>query len=388
MAFWSYAPLVEFFRRDLTLSAVQLALIPIVLEGAGLSLAPLAGWWVDRANPTVVARVILSSAVLGMLIAGGSGLFAGVLLGFSFLGMSFVAVGPMTNRMLASSAPLHRLGTAYSIKQSSVTIGMLLGAILLPPIAVHTNWRVALIFAAVLTAGAGILIVWRLRDSKPPVIVRQNRAKAFRDFRMSLVASFRSPAMRSLFAIGFVFQGITYSYMTFIVPFAIDSDGLQLSQAVILLGAIQSAAIATRPALGWLSDVWVAKDRTKYLILLAVAVGLLMISSSLALPVLLHITLLVCGGAVALAWIGIYFARLAELSAGSGLGFATGVSLIPIKLGGMIIPFAMGVIIDRYSYRHAFFGAGVALVACSGYWWWHLIRGVDSTLPSRGEKVR
>lgn len=368
-AFWSYAPMVDFIRRDLGLSAAQLALIPVILEGAGLTLAPLAGWWVDRARPKFVAQVLLLSSVAGLVIAGSPGKFVTVLVGLFFLGMSFVAVGSMTNRMLASNARPNRLGTAYSVKQSSVTVGMLIGVIVLPPIASHAGWRTAFLFAAAATAVLGGLSVWRLIDAPRSAKVQTAGSGAVRDFGSQFASALRSPGMRLLFAIGFVFQGVIYTFMTFFVPFVVDADRLSTGVAIALLGAIQLVAIVTRPVLGWLSDIWPATDRTYYLVALAGFTGFVMMSSWGKLRSSVHVGLLVAGGAAAFAWIGIYFARLAELSAGTGLGLATGVVLVPIKLGGMTIPLAMGVLIDRFSYRVAFLVAGAALIACSGLWW-------------------
>ncbi|MGW3810273.1 MFS transporter [Micromonospora sp. NPDC005113] len=373
-AFWSYAPLVDFMRRDLQLGAAELALIPVLLESAGLAFAPLAGWWVGRATPKVVARTLVLSAVLGLAVAGSTGRFGTVLLGLCFLGVSFVAVGPMTNQMLVTSAAPHRLGTAYSLKQSAVTIGMLVSTVMLPLVADRAGWRAALLAAAALTAVLGGLSVWGLAGAPERARTRLADSGPVRDFGRNVALVLRSPAMRLMFAIGFVFQGVIFTFMTFFVPLVVDLDGLSVAAAIALLSALQVATIVTRPALGWLSDVRPASDRAYYLVALAAFVGLVMMVSGMELSPPVHVGLLVVGGAAAFAWIGIYFARLAEIRQGAGLGFATGVALVAIKLGGITIPVAMGLLIDKFSYRVAFFVGGAALISCSGLGWRALAR--------------
>lgn len=372
LAFWSYAPVVEFLRRDLALTAVQLALIPLVLDGAGLSLASVAGWWTEQARAITTAKILVCGSVLGLLIVGLGQSFITVLLGLALVGTIFVAVGPLTNRLLAAAASPHRFGTAFSIKQTSVTLGVMIGTFLLPLIAIAAGWRTAFLTAAGITAFGGAIAAWKLSDGR----LEANKPRAHDHqpitFRQGMSAAVRSPRMRLLFGIGFVFQGTTFVYMTFAAPFVVNRHAVGAAQAGALVAMIQAAALPVRPLFGWLSDVLPAHDRLSYLVGLTTTVGLMTISASLARPLWLHVALLVAGGALAFAWIGVYFTRLAELWPGDGLAFSTGIALVPIKLGGMLVPLAVGMTIDHFSHRVAFLIAGAGVLACALWWGWRL----------------
>jgi predicted MFS family arabinose efflux permease len=370
LAFWSYAPLVEFLRRDLALGALQLALLPLVLDGAGLALAPLGGWWVDRANPATIARVLLAGAVAGLVLAGALPTYPTVLLGLALVGMTFVAVGPLTNRLLQTRVRRGSLGLAFSVKQSAVTVGMAMGALSLPAVAGAAGWQAGFLTAAAVTGAAGAVVLWKLRRLSPASSHRAQSERPPVAFVAGLAEAVRSPAMRQLFAVGFAFQGLTFIYMTFTIPFLVDSHGLSLAQAGLVLVVIQLIALASRPTIGWLSDRFPTVDRTRHLIALAAVIGVLMLAAALPAPTWAHVLVLVLGGALALTWVGLYFARLAELWPNGGLGLATGIALVPIKLGGMLVPLLAGLAIDRFSYRAAFAGGG-AVLALAAFIWAH-----------------
>jgi predicted MFS family arabinose efflux permease len=368
LAFWSYAPLVEFLRRDLALGALQLALLPLVLDGAGLALAPLGGWWVDRANPATIAQVLLAGAVAGLVLAGALPTYPTVLLGLGLVGMTFVAVGPLTNRLLQTRVRRGSLGLAFSVKQSAVTVGMAMGALSLPAVAGAAGWQAGFLTAAAVTGAAGAVVLWNLRRLSPGSSHQAQSERPPVAFVAGLAEAVRSPAMRQLFAVGFAFQGLTFIYMTFTIPFLVDSHGLSLAQAGLVLVVIQLIALASRPTIGWLSDRFPTVDRTRHLIALAAVIGVLMLAAALPAPTWAHVMVLVLGGALALTWVGLYFARLAELWPNGGLGLATGIALVPIKLGGMLVPLLAGLAIDRFSYRAAFAGAGAVLALAAIIW--------------------
>lgn len=363
LAFWSYSPLVDFVRRDLMLTAAQIGLIPLVLDASGLIGAPIGGWITDRRSSRDSFLVLVGLASLGLALMGIASVFLALLVGVGLVGLQFATVGPLTNRMLSVTAAPSRFGFVYSVKQSSVALAMATVLFIGPALASWIGWKAALLILSglVLTAG-GLLGIFAIGPSFARPVIRPPTDSRTADVIATVRTAWRSRPMRILFAVGFVFQGMQYAYMTFAIPLLVDEHRMAPAAAAMALGGTQAAAVVSRPLMGWISDRFRSRGRTAVLAFIAIFVGILLGSFGSASTPLSAIVLLAVGGAVGFSWVGVYFAQLAELSPPGQMGFTTGLALVPIKTGGIVIPVAIGMTIDTYSYRTAFVLFGLVVM--------------------------
>src|SRR5204863_2027410 len=136
--------------------------LPAVYLGGVLMSLP-AGWLTDRLG--VRATLGLGQLVIGlgvMLAALGSNL-AACLAALVFAGFGFSVLNPSTGKAVLEWFPARRRGMAMGIKQTGLTLGGLVGALALPPLALVAGWRAALAAggALALVSAALTLIVYR-----------------------------------------------------------------------------------------------------------------------------------------------------------------------------------------------------------------------------------
>lgn len=103
-------------------------------------------------------------AMVGAAISPNYVLF---ILAVVFGGLALGAGNPVTNRIVSQQISLRRRGLAIGIKQAGPPLGLFLAGILLPSIAVATNWRVAL-STAVLLPVAGLVGTYFLVPGESP----------------------------------------------------------------------------------------------------------------------------------------------------------------------------------------------------------------------------
>src|SRR5262245_40889576 len=117
-----------------------------------------AGWFTDRLG------VRLPFALGQLLVGAMIGLAAwspdyGLLLVLLMLGgFGFSVLNPATGRAVVEWFPPRERGIAMGIKQTGLTLGGLVAALALPPIALAWSWRVALALAGALSLASAVLV--------------------------------------------------------------------------------------------------------------------------------------------------------------------------------------------------------------------------------------
>src|SRR6267143_2035582 len=163
LAVLSVAPLSPFLLDALHLSRAQVGLLlPAVYLGGVLMSLP-AGWLTDRLG----VRLTLGAgqAVIGilMLVAALAGSLRTLLACLVLAGFGFSVLNPSTGKAVLEWFPPRGRGLAMGIKQTGLTLGGLVGALALPPLALVAGWRAALAAggALALVSAALTLIVYR-----------------------------------------------------------------------------------------------------------------------------------------------------------------------------------------------------------------------------------
>lgn len=353
--------LVEGFR----LARLDVAfIVPSVYLG-GLFFSLPAGHLADRWG---VRPTFLGGLSLG---AGGLALAACAPRFWMFLGCLFVAgvgwsvVNPVLGKAIVDLFPVRERGVAMGIKQMGLTVGGVISALTLPPIAAVLGWRAAVATCAVVM-GAPALASWPLLA--PLGAARPSPAAGAEAPAEGNWWWLRRPPLLVLFGTG-VTLGMTQSAVLAYLPlYGVQMLGLTAVAAGALVAAAQAGGAVARLGLGAASDRWLGGRRPPWLILsslIGAVVFLIYALAPMPQPVVAA-TLAFAAGIGAHGWVGIYFIASAEAGGPRQSGLLSGVSFAAIVVGLLLgAPLFGGVLEASDSYEAAWgvFAALSLLVA-------------------------
>lgn len=357
------SPLSPSLVDGFALTRLQVAFIVPSIYLPGLLFSMAAGRLADR----IGAR----PSLLGGLALGAVGLSAGALApGFvAFLACLFVAgagwsvVNPALGRAIMDLFPVRERGMAMGIKQMGLTVGGVVSALVLPPVAVGFGWRAAIATCALVIA-LPVALSWRsLRalDAAVTPAVATGAAAA------SVLAWTRRAPVVLFFASGLVLGMVQAAVLSYLPLYTIQALGFDKIGAGLLVACSQAGGAVSRLALGAASDRWLAAQRSVWLAVTG-AVGALVFALYAAWPVS-HPAgaglLAFVAGVGAYGWVGIFFVISAEVGGPGQAGLLSGVAFASIVAGLLVGPSVFGLLLegfDAYAAPWTVFAALSALV--------------------------
>jgi MFS family permease len=369
--------LVTFAIQALVAFAVYSAPVMAPVAGPALGVAPsavgyyiaasylgsmlgsaAAGGWVARFGPIRVSQAALALCCLGLaLAASGAALWVVVLGGF-IVGVGYGPTTPASSSILVRTPPRY-FSLIFSIKQTGVPAGGALAGALVPVLILAFGWQ----WGAVAIGGACLalaLAIGAVRgrydldlDPRAPVSLRS----ALAPVRLAL----REPRLRQMCIAGFVYGGVQITLVTYLVTFLVESFGLSLVLAGLVMAVAQVASVTGRIVWGVLADR--AFRRRTMLGLLGVGMGasaLLALAAGPAWPTWLLFVYASAFGATAVGWNGVFLAEVAKLAPDGRAGEATGGALFFTFLGVVITPLLFNAVLalaGSYSVAYSIFAA-------------------------------
>jgi MFS family permease len=294
-----------------------------------------AGGWVARFGPIRVSQAGLTLCFLGLLLAA-SGWPPVVMLGGFIVGLGYGPTTPASSSILVRT-PSRYFSLIFSIKQTGVPAGGALAGLLVPTLILAFGWQwgAVAIGGACLALAAGIAGL-RVHydfdlDPRAPVSLRSAFAP------VGLV--FADRRLRQLCVAGFVYGGVQITLVTYLVTFLVESFGLSLVLAGLVMATAQIASVTGRVLWGILADR--AATRRTVLGLLGLGMGVSALVALVAGPHWPLWALLVYAsvfGATAVGWNGVYVAEVARLAPEGRASAITGGALFFTYLGVVITP--------------------------------------------------
>jgi len=328
------------------------ALAAVVYLGAMLGTL-LAGAMVQRwgAVRTSQLGLVLCAAGLGLASAGWMSM---AFMGAFVIGLGYGPITPASSHLLVRSTAPRHMSLVFSIKQTGVPLGGLLAGALAPALGLLMGWRATLVALAVpclVVAFASQGLRARLdRDSNPNAAMKWRRV--FEPVGMVMkVAPLRRLALCSL-----LFTGAQLSVTAYSVVYLHEVLGVGLVEAGLMLSVAQCGGIMGRIGWGYASDAWMGARITLMVLAAVMASGALgMALLTVGSPAWVMTTVMLCFGAAAIGWNGVYLAEVAR-SAPKGLAAAaTGGTLFFTFFGNVIAPLVLsGVVYALGGLREAY----------------------------------
>lgn len=326
IAYSANAPLI---RLTFDLTEVQIGAIASCIYVGAAASSISAGRMTDSLGAGPVLAMSMLALALGAAV---SALAPNALVFFAGLvvaGLGYGAVNPPTNVLADPSHPRRR-ALSISIKQSGIPLGGIVAGLVVPIAAVATDWRWSLVGPIAVCA---VLAVISARLPRGP-------ATAPDQGPTHPLAPIRLP---HAFTYGFLVAGIQVAVFVFLAVYLVDDRGFRADEAGASLALLLVGGLIGRPAWGWASDL-LHHDRVRVLqaagVLSALFFAVLPVANgALLYPVLLGI------GLCAVGWNGVYLAMVNETVPPALIGSTSGVSLLLVNLGAVVVPPLVGLLV-------------------------------------------
>jgi MFS family permease len=328
-----------------------------------------AGGWVARFGPIRVSQagLVLACCGLGLSASAWPPL---VMIGGFVVGLGYGPTTPASSAILVRT-PAKYFSLIFSIKQTGVPAGGALAGLLVPTLILAFGWQwgAAAIGCACLALAIGIASVRshydRDLDPRSPISLRSAVAP------VRLVLADRR--LRQICVSGFVYGGVQITLVTYLVTFLVESFGLSLVLAGLVMAAAQVASVTGRVVWGILADR--AVKRRTMLGLLGLGMGvsaLLALAAGPGWPMWLLLIYASAFGATAVGWNGVFLAEVARLAPEGRASAATGGALFFTFLGVVVTPPLFNAVLalaGSYSVAYSVFAAPALAVGI-----WMLVR--------------
>ena len=339
-------------RFDLSLASVGFAFASVSI---GIMLGLFA--WGLLADRIGERRVI----AIGLTGAAGAFALASQLEDFSAAVTALLVAGLLGSAATAASARAvmgwfdrEERGLALGIRQMSVPLAGGIAALALPPIAVAGGVEAALLaLAGACLAGALAATLIREAPPVPPNFPPVGAPRPQRDPRIWRLAGGTGLMVMAQISI-----------VAFVVLFLHDEHGLSVTEAGVVLGAIQLLGAFSRVLVGWWSDRLRRRVPPIRWIALATTITLVVSATLTGAPVGILIATLGLAGVLSMSWNGLAFTAAAEMAGRTQTGAAIGLHNTVLFASGSAATILFGVLVTATSWPVAF--ALLALLPAAG----------------------
>jgi MFS transporter, ACS family, aldohexuronate transporter len=361
LAALAVAPLAPFLVDGLRLSRVEIGLfLPAVYLGGVLVSLP-AGSLTERygvGRPLVAGLGLIAVAMASTVVVP----FVPFLLALLVIaGLGFGTLNPTTGRAIYDWFPARERGLAMGMKQAGLTLGGIVSALLLPPIALILGWQAAVLLGAALSLATALLVISSYREAP----ARLAQVVPSRPPLAELGPLVRRAGVRVVLACGLGLGIVQSSVLAYLVLYARDTFALSSVDAARLLALAHVGGAAGRLGWGVVSDRFFGGRRRPGLTLnaLIAAAGLVGFALGGALSPLWAGAVAFVTGFGAFGWVGLFFALMAEIGGARFAGLMTGLGVIFAWGGVLAGPPLFGLLVEATdSYRIGWFGLSALAV--------------------------
>ena len=354
---------------DLQVSPALVGLYVSVTYAGAMVATLMGGATVARMGAIRVSQWGLVLCAVGLVLCAVPWLPA-MVLGAVFIGLGYGPITPASSHLLARTTPKAQMSLVFSIKQTGVPLGSMLAGAIVPPLALLIDWQLSMwVVAALCLACAGVSQSLRAElDSDRQADLRIRWGSLIEPIRMVLAHR----ALLTMASCSFMFSMVQLSLTTYLVTFLHDDLSYGLVAAGLALSVTQLGGIGGRVAWGYVADRWLGARAM--LLLLASMMAVCALGSAFLTTDTPHgvvIALLVCFGASAIGWNGVYLAEVARRAPPSMASMATGGTLAFTFLGVVLGPPMFGALSGLFgTYRAGFIGLMVMATVSGTVLYW------------------
>ncbi len=331
-----------------------------VYTGACIS-ALIGGNFIQKYGPARILQFSLIAYAIAMLLCVSD--WALLIIGSGLLlGLGKGLLQPANNTMVSHHADKRHLDFIFSLKQLSGPLGVFVAGIVIPFLAVHYDWQVALTFAATLGA-IGAVWCWTVRNDQDTYTKPKEKINP-----KTLQESFRlvmgDKVLFRLAVLCICYKGLSATVLAYLVTFLVHRE-LSLQFAGFVLAFSTVGIFFGRLFWGWFADQ--IHSSRAVLSLCGVIMGVMTIllsqvgvTSSHAYILGIVFMLSFC----AKGWSGVYYAQIAINAPGGKVSEATGGADFLMYMGAIFVPVIFGLLVTHLdtNYHFVFYLMGAATI--------------------------
>ena len=355
---YAWGPLAPFLRADFGITRAQTGAIVSALYLGSVMVAMPSGIAVDKWGaklPLIFSLLIMGFSFVALSNVDSFLIFV-MIAGIS--GVGYGMINQISSKGIIQWFKKKNRATAMGIKQTGVTLGGALGAIMLPAIAMTANRKWATFATGSLMLLTALFVFFFYRESPPDTAIKEDTSSSkkkgpasiwYKDFAILL----KKPEMIVLCIVGTLLAASQTSIASFIVLYMQEELHTSAASAGLCLSVFMIAGTAGRVLWGMISDGIFKGDRQYPMILLCLiafgsATGMIFTNSEtqIWLPYFLSAVM----GFSILGWNGLLIIFTAEIAGPALVGLATGVMITVWWLGIIAGPPLFGLIADKMGY--------------------------------------
>ncbi len=311
------------------------------------------GSFIMRYGPLRMSQVALIMLAFGTLcMSEGAKL---MFLLSAIIGGGGAAIStPSSSQLLGRWSPPRLAPLVFSIKQTAVPAGLLIGGALGPSMAAGLGWRETVLISA--AACLAFVFVMQPLRSTFDVDLQPKRAFRLADFPATIRSVLRDPALRNLSYASFAFNGMQQVMTAYFVIY-MTTIGYDLVAAGYIFSVTVAIAVPGRILWGWLGSFHVAPR----LVMAGLALGIALSGTLTALftsswPLVGIGAVAAILSASAMSWHGILLSETARLAPKGMAGSVTGGVLSFGQMGALLGPLIYAALLSATgSYGIGFF---------------------------------
>jgi sugar phosphate permease len=346
-ALFSVAVLAPELRDHFDLSLAQTG---VMLAALGIGMTPALLPWgllTDRAGERVVLPLGLFGSGFVLALVGVASGFGEVVLLLAVAGALMASANAASGRAVMQwFAPSER-GLALGIRQSSVPLGGLFAAVVLPPLASSAGlgWTYAVLGAACVVAAVLGAVLLKSPPGRPA------RAAAHPHEQTQPL---RRPALWQISTGSAFLVTAQTATMSFTVLFLSEGRDMSTHAAALVLAGAQVLGAVLRIAVGHWSDRQGSRIVPLSRLAVAIAVSLAVVAAAARAPLWILIPVVVLAGGIGMSWNGLSFVSAAEIAGPDATGAAIGLQQTMLGVAGIVTPIAFAAVVSSTSWGLAF----------------------------------
>jgi len=365
--------LLPLISDEFNLTRSQVGLYTTFMFMSSVSVALFAGYIVDRigVKRCLTFGGIVSGSFVALFSVAPS--YMSFLLFAVGLGFGQSILTPAGNKAIIDAREGGVSNLLMGLFRSTLGLGSLTGAAVLPLVAVNYGWRTSTLLGGAIGVTITVLLAFKRHDDNNVQNLSSARMKG--SLKESVRVLARSSSLRFLMVTGFCFAAVFSISVTYLALWLRDSGGLSEYYAALGLALAHFGGVLGRPLLGFLSDRSVTLRPITLLVLDALAVAVILVVFAVFGSVLPGFILLLISfflGFTAMGFGGVFFGFLGVVAGRENAGVATGMVLMFIRSAILAAPPVFGLIVDKLdSYTVPWLIAAAVIVIPAIY---HLLR--------------
>ena len=372
MGAYVWGPLAPFVREAFNVSRSQIGVISSALYVTATVIAIPSGILVDKFG----ARIML---MISLIIMGGAFVLMalvpqldGIVLCSAVSGLGYGIINQVSTKGIMCWFAARTRGTAMGIKQTGVTLGGAVSAVLMPTVVAAFSLKFGF-FAVGCSLLLTALASFALYKERPSAGVFSVNANPGKREHASLAAVISNPELITVMLIFPLMCFIQIGIMTFLVLYLTEDLRFPVGTAGSLLATVMVAGAAGRVGWGGISDRLLGGNRLKALFLSAligaISIFCLAVISDNA-PVYVYFILSAFLGFNLVGWNAVILIYIAELVGTRRAGSVVGVAITIGYMGLISGPIVFGYVVDHCSYFAGWMMlSSIALMSTLGYFY-------------------